>query len=115
MKKNFAIIFAVLMLTLVSWALFFENSATTILINGQVIEGPFKGLLGVGGLAVALIALICLAILLTLVFAGTGIIIFGCIILGIGFVAAFMSPFLFPLLIPLALVWAFIALVRKKN
>ena len=115
MKKNFAIIFAALMLTLVLWGLFFENSATTIMINGQEIEGPLKGVLGAGGLVVTLIALICMAILLTLAFAGTGIIIFGCFIAGIGVFAAFMFPFLFPILIPLALIWVFITLIRKKN
>lgn len=115
MKKNFAIIFAVLMLALVIWGLFFENSSTTIIINGQEIVGPFKGVLSVGGFAVALIALICLAILLALAFAGTGIIVIGCIIIGIGIFSALMLPFLLPIFIPLALVWFFITLIRNKN
>ncbi len=115
MKRNFAIIFAVLLVSLVMWGLFFENSSTTILVNGQEIVGPFKGVLGVGGLAVALIALICLAILLALAFAGTGIIILGCMIIGIGIFSAFMLPFLFPIFIPLALVWFFITLMRNKS
>jgi len=115
MKKNFALVFAALMMALVLWGLFFENSATTIVINGQEIDGPLKGVLGAGGLVVALVALICLAILLTLAFAGTGIIILGCLIVTIGIFTAFMFPFLFPVLIPLALIWAFVALVRKKG
>lgn len=114
MKKNFAVMIAVLMVTLVLWGLFFENSSTIIVINGQEIEGPLKGALGAGGLVVALIALISLAILLALAFAGTGIIIAGCIVVAIGIFSAFVFPFLFPVLIPLALIWAFIALIRKK-
>jgi hypothetical protein len=114
MKKNFAVMIAVLMVALVLWGLFFENSSTIIVINGQEIEGPLKGALGAGGLVVALIALISLAILLALAFAGTGIIIAGCIVVAIGIFSAFVFPFLFPVLIPLALIWAFIALIRKK-
>lgn len=115
MKKNFAIVFAVLMVALVLWWLFFENSSTTIVIDGQEISGPLKGLMGAGGLVVVLIALICLAILLALAFAGTGIMILGSIIVGAGIFAAFMFPFLLPLLIPLALVWVFITLIRSKG
>jgi hypothetical protein len=114
MKKNFAVMIAALMVALVLWGLFFENSSTIIVINGQEIEGPLKGALGAGGLVVALIALISLAILLALAFAGTGIIIAGCIVVAIGIFSAFVFPFLFPVLIPLALIWAFIALIRKK-
>jgi hypothetical protein len=114
MKKNFAVMIATLMVALVLWGLFFENSSTIIVINGQEIEGPLKGALGAGGLVVALIALISLAILLALAFAGTGIIIAGCIVVAIGIFSAFVFPFLFPVLIPLALIWAFIALIRKK-
>jgi hypothetical protein len=114
MKKNFAIVVAALMVALILWGLFFENNSTMIVINGQQIEGPLKGMLGVGGLVVALIALISLAILLALAFAGTGIIIVGCIIVTAGIFTAFVFPFLFPVLIPLALIWAFIALIRKK-
>jgi hypothetical protein len=114
MKKNFAMVIAVLMGTLVLWGLFFENSSTIIVINGQEIEGALKGMLGAGGLVVALIALISLAILLALAFAGTGIIIVGCIIVAAGIFTVFVFPFLFPILITLALVWTFIALIRNK-
>ncbi len=58
MKKNFAVMIATLMVALVLWGLFFENSSTMIVINGQEIEGPLKGMLGAGGLVVALIPLI---------------------------------------------------------
>ena len=114
MKKNFAVVIAALLVALVLWGLFFENSSTTIVINGQEVQGPLKGMMGAGGLVVASIALVSLAILLALAFAGTGIIILGCFIVAIGMFAAFVFPFLFPILVPLALIWAFIALIRKK-
>lgn len=115
MKKNFAIIFATLIVALVLWGVFLENSATTIVINGEEIAGPMKGLMGAGGLAVALVGLISLSILLALAFAGTGIIILGCVIVAGGILTAFIFPFLLPVLVPLALIWVFAALLRKKN
>lgn len=115
MAKKFAIVLAIFMVVLALWGLFFENNSTTIVINGQEVSGPLKGMMGVGGMAVALIALICLAILLALAFVGTGIIILGGMIVGGVIFMAFMFPFLLPLLIPLTLIWAFIALIRQKG
>jgi len=115
MTKKFAFILAILMVAVALWGLFFENNSTTIFINGQEVSGPLKGMIGVGGMVVASIALIGLAILMALAFAGTGIIIFGCMVVGSVIFAAFMFPFLLPLLIPLILIWFFIAVVRQKD
>ena len=115
MAKKFAFILAILMVAVALWGLFFENNSTTILINGQEISGPFKGLISAGGMIVALIALIGLAILMAFVFVGTGMIIFGCMVVGGVIFAAFMFPFLLPLLIPLILIWLFIVVARKKD
>ncbi len=115
MKKNFWVVFAGVMIALLVWGVFFENSSISILINGQEVTGPMKGILGAGGLVVSLVALICFAILLALVFAGTGIFILGCLIIGVGLVAALMFPFLFPLLVPLALLWLYIVLARRNG
>lgn len=114
MAKKLAIILAAFMLAIVVWGLFFENDAVTIVINGQQVTGPLKGLIGAGGMVVALIALICAAILLVFAFAGTGIIVLGFLILGGVMLMGFAFPFLLPMLIPLAVVWGFIALVRHK-
>lgn len=114
MKKNLAIIVAAVMLALVLWELFFENSATMIVVNRHEVDGPLRGLLGLGGLILILAALISLATLLALAFAGTGMIILGCIIIAAGIFMAFTFPFLFSILVPFALVWAFFALIRNK-
>lgn len=115
MAKKFAIILAGFIVAVALWGLFFENNTTTILINGQEVSGPLKGMIGAGGMAVALIALISLAILMAFAFAGIGIIILGCMVVGSVIFAVFMFPFLWPLLIPLTLIWAFIAVVRHKG
>lgn len=114
MIKKLAIILAAFMLAIVVWGLFFESNTVSIVINGRQVTGPLKGLIGAGGMVVALIALICAAILLAFAFAGTGIIVLGFLILGGVLLMVFAFPFLLPLLIPLAVVWGFVALVRHK-
>ena len=103
--KKLAIALAVLMLAIVAWGLFLESNAVTIVINGQQVTGPLKGVIGAGGLVVALIALFCAAILLVFVFAGIGVIVLGCFVF-VGMILAVLAfPFLLPLLIPLAILW----------
>jgi hypothetical protein len=115
MARKLAIALAVLMLVIVGWALFAEGNAVTIVVNGQEVSGPLKGAIGIGGLVVALIALGCAAILLAFVFAGIGVIVLGLVVLA-GLVLAMLAfPFLLPVLIPLAIVWAFVALVRRSK
>jgi hypothetical protein len=115
MAKKFAVVLAILIAVVALWGLMFENNAITILINGKEVSGPLKGMIGAGGMIVALIALICLAILLALAFAGTGIFVLGCMVVGGVIFAAIMFPFLLPSLIPLTLIWAFVAVVRQKD
>ena len=113
--KKLAIALAVLMLALVAWGLFLESNAVTIVINGQQVTGPLKGVIGAGGLVVALIALFCAAILLVFVFAGIGVIVLGCFVF-VGMILAVLAfPFLLPLLIPLAVLWGFVAITRRTS
>ncbi len=115
MARKLAIILAISMLAFVVWGLFFENNATTIIINGQPVTGPLKGAIGAGGMVVALIALFCVATLMVFIFAGLGIIVLGgLLVLGM-ILAGVAFPFLLPLLVPLAVVWGFIALARQKS
>jgi hypothetical protein len=115
MARKLAIVLAISILALVVWGLFFENNATTIVINGEQVTGPLKGAIGAGGMVVALIGLFCVAILSVFVFAGLGIIVLGGLILFGVILAGFAFPFLLPLLIPLAVVWGFVALARHKS
>jgi len=46
--KKLAIALAVLMLAIVAWGLFLESNAVTIVINGQQVTGPLKGVIGAG-------------------------------------------------------------------
>jgi hypothetical protein len=115
MAKKLAIILAILMVIVALWGLFFENNAITILINGQEVSGPLKGIISAGGIVIALIALISLAILLAFAFAGAWIIFLGCIVVCSVVFVVFMFPFLLPLIIPLTLIWVFIAISDQKR
>ena len=115
MAKKLAIALAVLMLAIVAWGLFLESNAVTIVINGQQVTGPLKGVIGTGGLVVALIALFCAAILLVFVFAGIGVIVLGCFVFVGMILAGLAFPFLLPLLIPLVILWGFVAITRRTS
>jgi hypothetical protein len=115
MARNLAVALAVLMLVIVGWTLFAGSNTVTLVINGQEVTGPLKGAMGIGGLVVALIALVCAAILLAFVFAGIGVLVLGLAVLAGLLLALLAFPFLLPVLIPLAIVWAFVAIVRRSN
>jgi hypothetical protein len=115
MTKKVAIALALVMLAIVAMGLLVEGGATRIIINGNELTTPLKGVVGVAGLIVASIALFCAAILLAFVFAGVGLFVLGCVVfLGL-IVAGFAFPFLLLLLIPLAIVWAFVALAASRT
>src|SRR2546426_12036444 len=99
MTKKLAITLAVLMLAIVAWGLFLESNAVTIVINGQQVTGPLKGVIGAGGLVGALIALFCAAILLVFVFAGIGVIVLGCFVFVGMILAGVAISFFLPLLV----------------
>src|SRR5207249_11807792 len=105
--KKLAIALAVLMLAIVAWGLFLESNAVTIVINGQQVTGPLKGVIGAGGLVVALIALFCAAILLVVVFAGIGVIVLGFFVFVGIILAGLACSFFQPLTIPLATLFEF--------
>jgi hypothetical protein len=115
MAKKLAIALAVIMLAIVVWALFFGSNFLRIVIDGHELTGPLIGANEVGGLIVALIALLCAAILLLFVLAGIGVIILGSFV-GITIVVVTLAfPFLLPLLIPLAILWVFVAITRRAK
>src|SRR5438876_11636905 len=104
MARNLAIALALLMLVIVGWALFAGTNAVTIVINGQEVTWPLKGAIGIGGLVVSLIALVCAAILRALGFAGFGVIVMGLVVLAGLFFGLLVFTFLLPVLFLLLIV-----------
>lgn len=115
MTRKAAILLAFAMLAIVAWALLFEAGSTRIIINGREFVGPLSGAIGAAGFIIGLTALFCAAIFLLFVFAGIGIFILGGVIVAGLIMAGFAFPFLLVLLLPLAIVWLFIAIIRKPG
>jgi hypothetical protein len=90
-------------------------SQFSVTINGEQINGPLKGIVGVGTLVIIPVILLCIGILLAFVFTGIGLIILGCLVFTclVSFCVSF--PFLLPVLIPLFIVWIYCALARRSK
>jgi hypothetical protein len=112
--KNVAIALVILLLGLLAWVLF-HHSDISVIVNGQRLVGPAKFAAEGWGVLVAVVSLFCAAILMVFVFAGTGLLVFGALVLA-GLVAVgFAFPFMLPVLIPLFLVWIFVAALRGSD
>ena len=110
--KNIAIVLVIVVLGVLAWVLF-HSSDIAVIVNGQKLVGPAKLAAEGWGVLVGIVSLFCAAILLVFVFAGTGLMVLGVLVIA-GLVAAgFAFPFLLPLLIPLFLVWIFVAAERR--
>jgi predicted exporter len=112
--KNIALVLVVVLLGVLAWWLF-QSHDTTVVVNGHEITGPAKFAVEGWGALVAIVSSICAAILLLFVFTGTGLMIFGGLVIA-GVVAACVAfPYLLPVLIPLFLVWLFVALTQRRG
>lgn len=115
MIKKLAMVLTVILLALVAWGLLIGSNSFSIVVNGQPVIGPLNGGIGAAGLIAALIAGFCAAIALLFVLAGIGVIVLGGIVFVGMVLALFAFPFLLPLLIPLAILWLFVAIMRKAD
>lgn len=112
--KRLAIVLVVLLLALVAWVAL-QSSGISIIVNGHRLAGPAKLAAEGWGVLVAIVGLLCAAILLAFVFAGIGLIVLGVLVLA-GLAAAWLAfPFLLPVLVPLLVVWLFVALLRGRS
>jgi hypothetical protein len=114
MLKTIALALSMLLLALLVWVVF-QSSDISIVVNGHKLGGPVKLAAEGWGLLVAIVGLFCVAILLSFVFAGIGLLLLGGLVLG-GLVAVWLAfPFLLPLLVPLLIVWIFVAVARGAS
>lgn len=109
--KNLAIVLVILLLGLLAWVLL-QSHDVAVIVNGQKLVGPAKIAAEGWSVLVAIVSLFCSAILLVFVFAGSGLIILGVLVIAGLVAASFVFPFMLPLLIPLFLVWIFVAAAR---
>ena len=90
--------------------------------HGDDIDGPLEWLFGLvfagGGLLIALLALVCAAVVAGLVLAGVGVFMVAGVAIGAGVLVlillALSTPVLLPLLIPVAIVWLIVSHKHKQ-
>jgi hypothetical protein len=113
MVKKLALVFVLLVIAFMVLALFGPADVVSITINGREIMWPLGAAVGIWRMILAVITLFCVAILLSFVFVGVGLVVMGCLALAGIILAAVALPFLLPLLIPLFIVWVFCSIVRR--
>lgn len=91
--------------------------------NGDDMDGPLEWLFGLvfasGGLLIALVALVCAAVVAGLVLAGVGVFMVAGVAIGVGVLAvvllALSTPVLLPLLILAGFAWLLVHRSRKQQ
>lgn len=91
--------------------------------NGEDVDGPLEWLFGMafagGGLLIALIALVCAAVVAGMVIAGVGVFVVAGLAIACGVVVvvllALSSPVLLPLLILAAFAWLLVGRNRRQR
>jgi hypothetical protein len=117
--KKVAPIVILLLFCLLAWNVFVHPSGMSFDLDGEDVDGPLGAVLSLlfagGGLIVAALVLLLVGASLALVFAGVGVLL----ALGLGLVAlvlaAVMAPLLLPLLIPVVIVWFFVSRARRNR
>lgn len=119
MKKTTAFIILFLCALLVWNSFTFGFGDSVVNIDGDEIGGPLGALLATvfagGGMLLAGCILLGVGVLLAVVFAGVGILCLGGLAIGALALALLVSPLLLPLLVPLAIVWFLMARSRKQR
>jgi hypothetical protein len=108
MKKTAAFVILFLF-ALLLWNVFASSGDMVVNVDGDEIDGPLGALLAMlfagGGTLIAALAMLVVAAVLAVVFAGVGIILIGGLGIGAVVLALAVSPLLLPLLLPLAVIW----------
>ena len=103
--KKFAPLLLLFLFVMVAWEAMAGPSGMSINIDGEQIDGPLGVLFAGGGLLVAAVVMLFVAVLLAVLFAGLGVLAVGALVLAMLLVGVLVSPLLLPLAVVLALVW----------
>lgn len=101
------------------WNCFVSTHGIAFNIDGDEFDGPAGALLGLlfagGGTLLAAGIMMIVGVVLVVVFAGVGIVLFGALALALLCVAVAVAPLLLPLLLPLALIWYLVSRSRRPR
>lgn len=103
----------------VLWNVFADTHGMVFNIDGDELDGPAAVLLGLlfagGGILLAACIMVLVGTVLTVVFAGIGMLLLGALMLAAFCVAVAVSPLLLPLLLPLALICYLVSRARRPR
>lgn len=103
----------------VLWSVFADTHGMVLNIDGDELDGPAAVLLGLlfagGGILLAACIMVLVGTVLTVVFAGIGMLLLGALMLAAFCVAVAVSPLLLPLLLPLALICYLVSRARRPR
>lgn len=110
MKRIFPAI-VIFLTAVVLWNVFVQPGHFMVDIDGETFDGPlgivFGSLMAGAGMLLAALIVVAVGIMLTVLFAGLGILLVGGLALGAIGLAAMLSPLMLPLLIPVGIFWYF--------
>jgi hypothetical protein len=121
--KNRTAFILLFLFALLCWSVFNDSGDMMFHIDGDEVDGPLGALLSIlfagGGIVLAGVILLLVGGLLAVVFAGVGIVCigglaFGALLVAL-IVALIVAPFMLPLLLPLAVIWYLASRSRRKT
>lgn len=117
--KKYAPYFILFILSILIWEAMFDGPGMSFSVDGDAIDGPVGGLLGLlfgaGGLLIGLVVSVFVAIVLAVVFAGVGVIVVTALVLAALVALLAVSPVLLPLLIPIGIIWYLASRNRQRQ
>jgi hypothetical protein len=103
----------------ICWNVFAGSHNIAFNIDGDEYDGPAGTLLGLlfagGGTLLAAGIMMIVGVVLVVVFAGVGIVLFGALALALMCVGVAIAPLLLPLLLPIALIWYLVSRARRPR
>lgn len=117
--KKYAPYFILFILSILIWHAMFDGAGMSFTFDGDEVDGPVGGLLGLlfgaGGLIIGVVVSVFLAVVLAVVFAGVGVIVVVALVLAAVLTLLAVSPLLLPLLIPVGILWYLASRNRNRQ
>ena len=115
--KRLAPVAILFLFAMIAWNVFSRSHGVDLDFDDG--DGPFGALVGLlaagGGLLIGGVVLLFVGALLTVVFAGVGVVLAMVAALVAVVIAAALAPLLLPVLIPLTLIWWFVSRSNKRK
>lgn len=117
--KRLAPVVILFLFAMIAWNVFSRSHGVDVDFGDGNFDGPFGAVIGLiaagGGLLIGGVVLLFVGALLTVVFAGVGVVLAMVAALVAVVIAAALAPLLLPVLIPVALIWWFVSRSSRRK